>query len=169
MQSKKEIRTQMQKLFYRKSIEELLLKSAKIKNTLIEHIVPLWYKDICIYEDMSDEVKTEELIIELRGLWYNIYTPQVISETEMILISEDYGIYEEKVDLFIVPGRAFSRDGKRLWRGKWYYDRFLEKELYKKSELIWICFDFQILEHVPTQKHDKNMNLVINNSSQWEK
>jgi len=34
----------------------------------------------------------------------------MIGETEMILIDEDYEVYEKEIDLFIIPGRAFTRE-----------------------------------------------------------
>jgi 5-formyltetrahydrofolate cyclo-ligase len=82
----------------------------------------------------------------------------------MIIIDEDYEHYEKEIDLFIIPGRAFTLDWKRLGRGKWYYDRFLAQKIYKKSKKIWICFDFQVHENIPTEKHDIMMNKIITNA-----
>jgi 5-formyltetrahydrofolate cyclo-ligase len=67
---------------------------------------------------MDDEVDTKVLITKLEEIGKNIYTPQVISETEMILIDKEYEIYEKEIDIFIMPGRAFTKEGERLGRGK---------------------------------------------------
>ncbi|MCF0205812.1 MAG: 5-formyltetrahydrofolate cyclo-ligase, partial [Bacteroidales bacterium] len=62
-------------------------------------------------------------------------------------------------DLIIVPGVAFDRNGNRLGRGRGYYDRFLCK--YPKVEKIGICFDFQLLEEIPTEPTDIRMDKVV--------
>lgn len=165
MKTKQEIRAHIKSLFWCINREELVEKDEIIYNKIIEYIKSQNIRHICMYENMSDEVSTHKLIQTLRDSWYKIYTPQVISETEMILIDEEYGVYEKEINLFIVPWRAFTVEGKRLWRGKWYYDRFLEKYIYKKSLKIWICYNFQIMENIPTEKHDINMNKVIMNIS----
>ena len=56
---------------------------------------------------------------------------------------------------------AFDHIGRRLGRGKGYYDKLFarinRKELYK----IGLAFPFQLIEHVPTDTHDVRMDLVI--------
>jgi len=161
MKTKEEIRKGIKSLFLNINREELWKKNESIYKEIITYIHSKKIKHICIYESMNDEVDTNKLISTLREFWYKVYTPQIISETEMILIDEEYDIYEKEIDLFLIPGRAFTIDWKRLWRGKGYYDRFLEKNIYKKSPKVWICFDFQIIKEIPTKKHDKDMNTVI--------
>lgn len=63
------------------------------------------------------------------------------------------------IDVAIVPGMAFDREGHRLGRGKGYYDRFLAQlpHIYK----IGICFPFQLVDKVPADVHDILMDEVI--------
>ena len=68
---------------------------------------------------------------------------------------------KKKIDVFIIPGRAFSSTGKRLGRGKWYYDRFLIQWQYKNSKKLGLCYNFQILDNIPTQSHDISMDSII--------
>jgi len=164
MKSKKEIRWDIKSLFITKKSEEIIEKSVSITSAVIDYISWKKIKHVCVYESMKDEVDTIELIEYLKNNWYHIYTPQMISETKMILIDNEYEIYEDVIDLFIIPGRAFSLDGKRLWRGKWYYDHFLAQKKYKKSLKLWICFDFQIIKDIPTEQHDIHMNEIITDS-----
>lgn len=147
-----------------KSREELDMKSKGICESTVEYIENKSFKTIAIYESMSDEVFTESIISKLREIWYTVVTPQVISETEMIFIDEKYEIHEEKIDLMLIPGRAFSRAGKRLGRGKGYYDRYLSKKVSKNTEKIGVCFDFQIKKDIPTEKHDIRMDNIITNT-----
>ena len=66
--------------------------------------------------------------------------------------------------LIIVPGRAFTKEGCRLGRGKGFYDRWLSKiPLDKKNRihLFGVCFPQQIVENIPCDEHDILMNKVV--------
>lgn len=67
----------------------------------------------------------------------------------------------ESFDLVIIPGVAFDRQGGRLGYGKGYYDRFLEQTA---AFRLALAFNFQVLEKVPTEKHDVPMNGVLTES-----
>ena len=81
------------------------------------------------------------------------------------LISGAYGIPEPKpdapvvsaseIDLILVPGLAFDRTGRRLGRGKGYYDRFLA-DFHGKT--MGICG--QLMPAVPVEQHDITMDAV---------
>ena len=64
-----------------------------------------------------------------------------------------------KIELAIVPGMAFDKQGHRLGRGKGYYDRLLPKltNAYK----LGVCFPYQYVEEVPTDEHDIRMDEVL--------
>ena len=53
---------------------------------------------------------------------------------------------------------AFTPNGRRLGRGKGYYDRMLPK---LKCPLIGLAFPFQIIDDMPCEPHDVSMNEVI--------
>ena len=67
--------------------------------------------------------------------------------------------YTGNFDLIVVHGVAFDRQGNRLGRGKGYYDRFLCQHL--KVKRIGICFDFQLVDSIPTEPFDIRMDEVI--------
>ena len=64
----------------------------------------------------------------------------------------------ESFDLVIIPGVAFDSHGGRLGYGKGYYDRFLKQT---GAFRLAIAFDFQVIEKVPTEKHDVVMNGIL--------
>jgi 5-formyltetrahydrofolate cyclo-ligase len=165
MNTKKQSREDIKNIFSQVNIEDLLTKNTQIQETLLSYIQDNNIKRVCIYENMTDEVSTHEIINLLEQQNIQLYTPQIIGETEMIIIDSEYDHYEKEIDLFIVPGRAFTLDGKRLGRGKGYYDRFLSQKLYKKSKKIGICYDFQLFAELKTEKHDVSMDLIITNST----
>ncbi|MBC7430014.1 MAG: 5-formyltetrahydrofolate cyclo-ligase [Bacteriovorax sp.] len=69
-------------------------------------------------------------------------------------------------DLIIVPGLGFSKDGKRLGRGKGFYDRCLE---HSSAVKIGIAFEMQIEEDIPTDEHDIQMDFVVTDKDIYKK
>lgn len=66
----------------------------------------------------------------------------------------------ESLDLVVVPGVAFDREGHRLGRGAGYYDRFLSR-LSPHTVTAGICFDEQLVDAVPHGEHDRTVDCVI--------
>ncbi len=63
------------------------------------------------------------------------------------------------IDLAIVPGVAFDRQGGRLGQGKGYYDRFLNR---LNAFRIGFCFSLQIHDTpLPSESHDAKMNIIV--------
>ncbi len=67
------------------------------------------------------------------------------------------------IDLILIPGLAFSPDGGRLGRGAGFYDRLLARPGWRARK-IGICFDCQILETLPREAHDHQVDWVITDS-----
>lgn len=65
------------------------------------------------------------------------------------------------IDLLLIPGMAFDRHGNRLGRGKGYYDRFLQNPVFSMTPKWGICYDFQVMDDIPTEKHDIAMNRIL--------
>lgn len=96
-----------------------------------------------------------------------IMTARRISSMED-LVPGTYGLLEPKescgtadpgeIDLILVPGVAFDREGHRLGQGGGYYDRFL---MGSGAHRVGICHDFALLESVPFDAHDIRMDDVI--------
>lgn len=67
----------------------------------------------------------------------------------------------------LVPGMAFTTDGRRLGRGGGYYDTFLAvflRRFAKKRRQIktaGFCFPGQILQDIPVEPHDVKMDCLI--------
>jgi len=103
MRTKKDIRLYIKDILLSKQERELEENSDIIYKSTINYIQEKKYEHICIYEHMNDEVSTSKIIEELEGEGINLYTPQMIGETEMIIIDKDYEVYEKEIDLFIIP------------------------------------------------------------------
>jgi len=159
MTTKQSLRIVIQKLFRTQNQEQ---DFSAIQEKVLLYIEKYDISTVCIYESISDEVSTKEIIDQCWKAGKSVYVPKIISSNKMVLIN--YYTRQEytwEVEIFIIPWRAFNRDGKRLWRGKWYYDRFLSQKQYRNSKKVGICYDFQILEDIPIEQHDIPMDTII--------
>lgn len=64
------------------------------------------------------------------------------------------------VDLVFIPGLAFDRLGRRLGRGKGYYDRLLAHPEFNGIK-VGLAWSWQLLPVVPAEEHDIWMDLVL--------
>ena len=134
---------------------------------------------VLLYHSLPDEVHTHDFIER----WHHtkrILLPHVTSrglilrqyESEHTLVKSPMNIYEptgknftdyEDIDLAIIPGIAFDPQRNRLGRGKGYYDRLLAT--HPTIPTIGICFDFQLVNEVPTNGNDIAMDMVMAETS----
>ncbi|MCK9571831.1 MAG: 5-formyltetrahydrofolate cyclo-ligase [Candidatus Omnitrophica bacterium] len=154
-------------------------KSKIIKDKLLRNRVFKKAKIVMFYIAFGGEVDTEEMIKEAKKAGKIICVPickkdrdsmqPAILDEHAKLIKGLYGVFEpatrqvvceKDLDLVIVPGLAFDKKGRRLGRGKGFYDRFLSL-LPKDTPSIGLAFDFQILPSVPTTPKDINVQAVI--------
>ncbi len=61
--------------------------------------------------------------------------------------------------LCIVPGRAFTRDGRRIGRGMGIYDRFLSTHPQLKT--VSVAYGFQIVDSIPSATYDCDIDNII--------
>ena len=170
---RKEIR-QRKRQFTQQQLREM---SLAIIGRLLNHPKVRAAHTVLFYYSLPDEVYTHEAVDQLVAQGKRVLLPVVLPDNEMELheytgpesMQEDcYHILEPKgktftdlseIDVALIPGMSFDANGHRLGRGKGYYDRFLAKapSLYK----IGVCFPFQKLEEVPSDKYDVVMDEVV--------
>lgn len=73
--------------------------------------------------------------------------------------------HEVKPDWLFIPGVGFGLNGKRLGRGKGYYDRYLENSTALK---IGVCWSGQLNEELPVESHDCHMDFIITENFCWD-
>jgi 5-formyltetrahydrofolate cyclo-ligase len=154
-------------------------KSRKIRERLFRTKVFQKAKAVMFYIAFGGEVNTEEMIEEAKKRGKIVAVPVCKNDKRTLrpvrlddhaqMKKGPYGIYEPAIkrsirlkdlDLVIVPGVAFDKKGRRLGRGKGYYDRFL-KRLTKDTLSFGLAFDFQILPSIPAAAHDVSVSKVI--------
>ncbi len=72
---------------------------------------------------------------------------------------EDGPVAEDKTALVLMPGLAFTKQGDRMGYGGGFYDRFLAEE--PDHPTVALCYDFQIVESLPTEEFDIPVDTVL--------
>jgi len=155
--------------------------SAAVCRRLERHPVLTRAKTVLMYSPLPDEPDIRPLVGEFHAAGKRVLLPKVTGEGTMDFIlytGEDslrtgaFGILEPSGEAFtdlaavaaaVIPGMAFSTDGRRLGRGKGYYDRALSAmpDTYK----IGVCFPFQLKRTVPSDAWDVAMDEVVSDKS----
>jgi 5-formyltetrahydrofolate cyclo-ligase len=96
------------------------------------------------------------------------YAAFQLKDPETDLRVGKFGIQEPKehcamlpvnvVDLILVPGIAFDLHGRRLGRGKGYYDQLLALLAGPRCGVV---FDQQIVPEIPVEAHDAKVNYLL--------
>lgn len=132
---------------------------------------------IMMYHSLPDELYTHNFLKKWNGR-KKFYLPRVngvdleilpFEETRLELgsfhIEEPTGndvTDPSEIELVVVPAVAYDRKGRRLGRGKGFYDRFLKNT---KATKIGVGYEFQLLDEIPSEPHDVEMDIVITQNS----
>ncbi len=73
----------------------------------------------------------------------------------------------QDLDLVMVPGVGFDRDGGRMGHGQGYYDRLLEK-VRADAPLIALGYESQLFDNVLVAPHDVYMDKVVTEDAVYD-
>lgn len=131
---------------------------------------------VAAYASLPDEPSTKEFLRRW-SIDKRIVLPRVEGDGAMTFYDYDphsmndgaYGISEplpltpcrpEEIDFMIVPGVAFTADGKRLGRGKGFYDRYMSQSGFR-ARTAGVCFSVQVVDDLPAEEHDLCVDTVL--------
>lgn len=140
-------------------------------------------RTVMVYIDVRTEVRTRQALPALLASGKRIVVPYCVDKELELFLLEDmdelsigmYKILEPKpelrdrpekrvdvteVDLIMVPGVAFDRQGARMGHGFGYYDKLLEHAR-SDAPLVALAFECQLFPEIPTQSHDIFMDKII--------
>jgi 5-formyltetrahydrofolate cyclo-ligase len=157
-------------------------QSRSIISTLLSHKEFQKADKILIYLSKDGEVSTDDLLGRAFELGKRVYVPVVDRGSDELRVSElpgpdisfrlgAFGVREpaeqdlnflppDQIDLVVAPGLAFDRRGGRIGYGKGYYDRLLSR-LGSHVPRIALAFDFQVLDTVPQDESDIQVDAII--------
>lgn len=68
----------------------------------------------------------------------------------------------DELDVVMVPGLRFGRDGSRLGQGGGHFDRFLAS--HPGPRRVALAFDAQVVDALATEPHDQGMDVLVTES-----
>lgn len=175
--NKNELRMKMKAMRRALTSEEIAAKSKNIINrfTMLEEYKKA--RALSVYMSAFKEPDTLPLILQSKALNKKIAVPISNTDTRTLTLAYlgdntimkkgAYGISEPElavaadkndIDIIAVPGLAFDKTGNRLGFGMGYYDSLLADMHALK---VGFCYDFQLLDSIPTEEHDMLMDIII--------
>lgn len=140
-------------------------------------------RTVMFYIDVRDEARTQHALPDAIASGKRIVIPFCVDgELELFhleamdeLMAGKYKILEpraelrdvpakrlqpEDLDLIMVPGVAFDKQGGRTGHGKGYYDKLLQHAR-PDCPLVALAFECQLFAEIPMQVHDIYMDKVV--------
>lgn len=116
--------------------------------TLIQRPDVLAASKIMVFDSIASEPDTAPLIA-----WCETMRKQTC-------MPEDADLDPTWPDVIVIPGLAFTVDGKRCGQGGGWYDRFLPA-VRPDAVMIGVCFAPQIVVDLPTDAHDVFLHAIV--------
>ncbi|WP_246588628.1 5-formyltetrahydrofolate cyclo-ligase [Pelorhabdus rhamnosifermentans] len=152
--------------------------SESVVKSLINWPNFLQAQTIMAYMAMKDEVLLQSLIETAWKLGKRVVVPKMTGEFgQMNAVAIDscsswtvaaFGIQEpldapvvnpHAIDLVLLSGVAFDRQGNRLGMGGGYYDRFLSDT--PQALVVGVTVSKQLVAHIPMDTYDRPVDVVI--------
>ena len=134
---------------------------------------------VAVYLASPDEIDLSDFIREMLDRGVKVASPRWNGETYELarLKGLDEGdlrrgpmnilepaeaeiVMQRDVSVWIVPGLAFTKDGKRLGYGGGWYDRLLAAAA-KNALKIGVAYEFQLVDDLPSEQHDILIGRVV--------
>ncbi|MEK6983028.1 MAG: 5-formyltetrahydrofolate cyclo-ligase [Nanoarchaeota archaeon] len=158
------------------SKEEILEKSDKIKDSLFNLNQYKKSKTVMFFVSFNSEINTHEMIkkslkdktVIVPKVAHNEIEPSIIIDLDNLIPHGKFKVLEpieamkianKHINLILVPGIVFDKEGHRLGYGLGYYDKFLAKV--PNAVKIGLAFDFQIVDKLPREMHDVPVDLIV--------
>ena len=175
VEEKQLIRDRMKEIRDRMNSEEAKAKSLQAEKNLSKVKEFSDADNVMFYLALKKEVDVSETILRRIDSGKNVFVP-VLKNGEILpsrlrsldgLKKGKFGISEpenpefvdpEFLEVVLVPGTAFDREGNRVGHGKGFYDNFLKKT---RAFKIGLAYETQILDKIRTSPEDVKMDKVV--------
>lgn len=138
-------------------------------------------RTIAAFVPVSDEVNIKPLLMELLKNKWTLFLPAFEGGKLAFRKAEDldhlvkgfFGIPEpspshpllnpKHLDIALVPGRAFTKDGHRLGRGNGGYDMWIRDQRMHgtRAQFVGIGLECQVVKAIPLEPHDQKLDMIL--------
>jgi 5-formyltetrahydrofolate cyclo-ligase len=136
-------------------------------------------QSILFFAPLREELNIWPLLTEALAAGKRVALPRFVAATQRYEASEvldpttdlelgHFGIREPRgqcarfsadwLDLILVPGIAFDLQGRRLGRGKGFYDQLLGT---LRGTRCGVAFDQQVVDEIPMAPHDMTLHCIL--------
>jgi 5-formyltetrahydrofolate cyclo-ligase len=172
--TKEEIRKEILKKRLSLNPELYELYSEEIIKKVTVKLQAIDYQSIALYYPIKKEVNIIPLIEKLLKESKQVYLPKLIGKkmymTKVnsldLLKPNKYKIpepinneFSSQIDIYIIPAIAYDLRKFRIGYGGGYYDNYFMEN--KKTLLIGIIFDFQLVNYFQENENDIKVDIVI--------
>jgi len=133
---------------------------------------------IAAFASFGNEIPTDALINRLSADGRKVLLPRVADSGQTMVLatfsqlealpvdrfgirSPDGDCFAGHVDVVLLPGLAFGRNGGRLGFGAGFYDRLLALPSFDGSERCGVGYDAQVVDSIPLEAHDARLGHIL--------
>ena len=178
---KQSLRTEVRARLREMSEDAQRIQSARACESFLSQDVYAKVSSVLLYMPLRDEVDVRLIMERAISDGKSVALPRYVPETAAYdaffigdepLLPGPFNILEpamsnpaplNRLDLIVVPGIGFDLRGRRLGRGKGFYDRLLSAASGLKCG---ICFEEQLLPEIPVEPHDVALDFIAT-PSRW--
>ena len=156
--------------------EQIVSKSEKLGELFLASEAYRQAKTIYGYLPYNQEVRTVAMLEQALADGKRVAVPKCYGEEMRFIYLDDLSkvekgycgipepvedgpVADDKTALVLMPGLAFTKEGLRMGYGGGFYDKFLAAE--PEHPTLALCYDFQMVEHIPTEDYDIPVNTVL--------
>jgi len=181
---KRDLRKRLRGLLDAIPSDELHHRSFQACNQLLTAQAYKRAEVIMVFLSLPKEVETTPLVLRAWRDAKRVLAPKVNWEQRRILPIEIVSLTDnigegamglrepvdgvpfpvENIDLVIVPGLGFDREGNRIGRGRGFYDQFLAHEGWRGVS-CGLALEDQVLDHVPMGEHDRPVDMLVTDAA----
>lgn len=173
---KKELRRQIRELKRAMTNEQIDAASARLGELFLNCPQYKQAKTIYGYLPYNQEVRTVPMLEQAMKDGKRVAVPKCYGDEMRFIYMDDLSkvekgyanipepiaddpVADDKTALVLMPGMAFTKDGKRMGYGGGFYDKFLASE--PDHPTVALCYDFQMVEDLPTEDYDIPVDCVL--------
>ena len=173
---KKELRRQIREQKRAMTEEQIVAASARLGELFLDCPQYKAAKTIYGYLPYNQEVRTVPMLEQAMKDGKRVAVPKCYGEEMRFIYMDDLSkvekgyanipepiaddpVADDKTALVLMPGMAFTKDGKRMGYGGGFYDKFLAAE--PQHPTVALCYAFQMVEDLPTEDYDIPVDCVL--------